>query len=225
MNLISIANESFFIAALVVWANNELQYFAGQLKKHYLTKGSNLETIANCTERVRKPCAKLTEIGLDLSYHLEGLLRLHLEDLIKDSRDRLLETMGRTEDPWQPYNLQSKINLKRMLLDLDRLGIDMKAHAIGDTWINLTQSTVNFTKHFLQINNHCAHLAKGESLVACCQLLLRDLWQAQYTMKPSLGLSVDVSSNCFSSIHFFDFKINIQAKFFIVILAKFCIQK
>uniref|UniRef100_A0A1A9WLN5 Exocyst complex component 8 n=1 Tax=Glossina brevipalpis TaxID=37001 RepID=A0A1A9WLN5_9MUSC len=177
--------------ALVVWCNAELQYFANQLKKHYLTKGSHLEAIAKCVEGVRKPCAKLTEIGLDLSYHLEGLLRADLDELIKKSRARLLETIGRTEDIWQPYNLQTKTNLRRLLLEFDNLGVDMRVHATGDTWINLTQSTVNFTKHFLQVVNHCAHLAKSEALSPSCQILLSDLIQAQHAIKPTTGLSVD----------------------------------
>ncbi|KAL9888253.1 exocyst complex component Exo84 [Glossina fuscipes fuscipes] len=184
-------NQPACVSALVVWCNAELQYFANQLKKHYLTKGSHLEAIAKCVEGVRNPCAKLTEIGLDLSYHLEGLLRADLDELIRESRTRLLETIGRTEDVWQPYNLHTKTNLKRLLMEFDNLGMDMRAHATGDTWINLTQSTVNFTRHFLQVVNHCAYLSKSEALSPSCQILLSDLLQAQLAVKPTTGLSVD----------------------------------
>lgn len=183
----------YVTTALVVWCNAELQYFASQLKKHYLTKGSHLEAIAKCVEGVRKPCAKLTDIGLDLSYHLEGLLRSDLVSLINESRIRLLETIGRTEDVWQPCNLQTKSNLKRLLLELDTLGINLRPHTTGDTWINLTQSSVNFTRHFLQLTQYSGYLAKSEALSQCCQVLLRDLLQAQQAIKPPTGLSVDVS--------------------------------
>lgn len=185
------------IPALVVWCNAELQYFASQLKKHYLTKGSHLEAIAQCIEGVRKPCAKLTEIGLDLSYHLEGLLRADLDELINESRLRLLETIGRTDDAWQPFNLQTKSNLKRLLVELDSLGIDMRPHTTGDTWVNLTQSTLNFTRHYLQLTNHCGYLAKSEALSKSCQNLLKDLIIAQHSIKPDPNLSVDVSSLTF----------------------------
>ncbi|XP_013115861.2 exocyst complex component 8 [Stomoxys calcitrans] len=185
------ARQPACVSALVVWCNAELQYFAGQLKKHYLTKGSHLEAIAKCMEGVRKPCAKLTEIGLDLQYHLEGLLRADLEELINESRIRLLETIGRTEDPWQPFNLQTKSNLKRLLMELDNLGIDMRPHTTGDTWVNLTQSTLNFTRHYLQLTNHCAYLSKSEALSKSCQCLLKDLITAQYSVKPDPNLSVD----------------------------------
>lgn len=198
----------------MVWCNAELQYFASQLIKHYLTKGTHLDAVAKCIEGIREPCAKvcaaaffylksvfpyfllqLTEIGLDLSYHLEGLLRSTLESLIEESRTRLLETVGRSEDTWQPYNLQTKSNLKRLLLELDALGIDMRTHTTGDTWINLTQSTVLFTRHYLQLTTQCAHLAKIEVLWPSLEVLLRDLMMAQQAVKPVTGLSVDVSTS------------------------------
>ena len=46
--------------ALVVWCNAELQYFASQLIKHYLTKGTQLETVAKIVEGIRRPCAKVS---------------------------------------------------------------------------------------------------------------------------------------------------------------------
>ncbi|XP_067634825.1 exocyst complex component 8 isoform X2 [Eurosta solidaginis] len=189
--LIAFETQPACVSALVVWCNAELQYFASQLIKHYLTKGTHLDAVAKCIEGIRKPCAKLTEIGLDLSYHLEGLLRSTLESLIEESRVRLLETVGRSEDGWQPYNLQTKSNLKRLLLELDTLGIDMRAHTTGDTWINLTQSTVMFTRHYLQLTSQCAYLAKSEVLWPSLEMILRDLMVAQQTVKPVAGLSVD----------------------------------
>lgn len=178
---------------MVVWCNYELQYFASQLIKHYLTKGSQLEAVANCVEGVREPCAKLSEIGLDLLYHMEGLLRPTLEQIIEESRFRLIETFGRTEKVWQPYNLQTKTNLKSVLRELDSLGIDMKSQVTGDTWINLTQSTVSFCRHYLSVCDSCALLAKIEALRPHVEVLLRDLFLAQFNIKPSPTMTVDVS--------------------------------
>uniref|UniRef100_A0A0K8TTL2 Exocyst complex component 8 n=1 Tax=Tabanus bromius TaxID=304241 RepID=A0A0K8TTL2_TABBR len=181
------------VSALVVWCNTELQYFASQLIKHYLTKGTHLEVVAKYVEGVRKPCAKLTDIGLDLSYHLEGLLRNTLEQIIEDSRYRLLETIGRTEDAWQPYNLQTKSNLRILLRDLKNVGIDMTDQVTGDTWINLTQSTVNFCRHFLSVTESCAYLAKNETLKMSVEVLLKDLFLAQHAVSPNPDMSVDLN--------------------------------
>lgn len=83
-----------------------------------------MEAVAKCVEGVRKPCAKLTEIGLNLLYHMEGLLRTTLEQIVKDSRERLIETISRTEKVWQPYNLQSKSNLRSVLREFENHGIE-----------------------------------------------------------------------------------------------------
>lgn len=178
---------------MVVWANFELQYFASQLIKHYLTKGSSLEVVAKCVEGVRKPCAKLTDIGLNLLYHMEGLLRTTLEQIIEESRIRLIETISRTEKVWQPYNLQTKSNLRSILREFESHGIDMKSQVTGDTWINLTQSTVNFCRHYMTICESCAILAKIEALRPNVEQLLNDMFVAQHSIKPSPHVTVDVS--------------------------------
>lgn len=180
------------ISALVVWCNCELQYFASQLIKHYLAKGSQLETVAKCVDGVREPCAKLSEIGLDLLYHMEGLLRPALEQILEESRNRLIESISRTEKIWQPYNLKTKSNLRSILRDLDAMGVDMKSQVTGDTWINLTQSTVNFCRHFLSVCESCATLAKVEALRLHAEKLLRELFLTQYNSKPSSNVTVDV---------------------------------
>lgn len=203
--------QNFIISALVVWCNTELQYFASQLIKHYLTKGTPLESVAKTVQNVREPCAKLTEIGLDLSYYMEGLIRGPLEQLIEESRFRLIETIGRTEESWVPYNLQTKSNLRQLLKEINVLGIDMNSFVTGDTFINLTQSTVNFCRHFLSVTESCASLGKNEILKPECENLLKDLFLAQHKVKPSGSMSVDVSlkiSGGFSNFNkknFFDF--------------------
>lgn len=190
-------------AALTVWCNEELQYFAQQLIKHYLTKGTNLETVAKVVESVREPCVELRKIGLDLTSHMEGLWRLTLEQLIDESRRRLIENIGRTEEIWQPYNLVSKSNLKVLLKELNSLGIDMSEQVTGDTFINLTQSTVNFCRHFISVTESCAIIGRNSILKPPCEQLLRDLFVTQHNIKPSsTQQNIDVS---FFSIYYFIF--------------------
>lgn len=136
---------------------------------------------------------QLTDIGLDLSYHMEGLLRNALEQIIEESRLRLVETIGRTEETWQPYNLQTKSNLKATLRELESAGIDMKPQVTGDTWINLTQSTVSFCRHFLIVTESCGYLAKNDVLKTKVEVVLKELFLAQHSIKPSSTVTVDVS--------------------------------
>lgn len=149
--------------------------------------------VYNEMSKLQTPKLQLNEIGLDLSYHMEGLLRGTLEQIIEESRVRMLETVGRTEDAWQPYNLQTKSNLKSLLRDMEILGLDMSSQVTGDTWINLTQSTVNFCRHFLSVTESCAYLAKIETLKLNSEILLKDIFLAQHTIKPNPGITVDVS--------------------------------
>lgn len=124
---------------------------------------------------------------------MEGLLRHTLEQIIEESRLRLIETISRTEKVWQPYNLQTKSNLRTLLREMEAMEIDMKPQVTGDTWINLTQSTVNFCRHYLSICESCAILAKIEALRSHTQTLLQDLFLAQYNSKPNPNVTVDVS--------------------------------
>ncbi|XP_050068994.1 exocyst complex component 8 [Anopheles maculipalpis] len=180
-------------SALIVWCNMELQYFASQLIKHYLTKDTQLEMVAKVVEGVREPCLKLREIGLDLSYHMEGLLRSTLGQLLDEARYRLVDSIGRTEDPWQPYNLQTKTGLRSLLKEFDVLGIDFRAYVTGDTWINLTQATVNFCRHLLQTTESCAYLAKYDSLQRDAEILIRELFLSQHSNKPPNSLNADMN--------------------------------
>uniref|UniRef100_A0A182Y5G6 Exocyst component Exo84 C-terminal domain-containing protein n=1 Tax=Anopheles stephensi TaxID=30069 RepID=A0A182Y5G6_ANOST len=180
-------------SALIVWCNMELQYFASQLIKHYLTKDTQLETVAKVVEGVREPCLKLREIGLDLSYHMEGLLRSTLGQLLDEARYRLVDSIGRTEDPWQPYNLQTKTGLRTLLKEFDVLGIDFRAYVTGDTWINLTQATVSFCRHLLQTTESCAYLAKYDSLQREAEMLIRELFLSQHSNKPPNSLNADLN--------------------------------
>lgn len=122
-------------------------------------------------------------------------MRNSLEQIIEESRTRLVETIGRTEEIWQPYNLQTTSKLRETLVDMDGMGIDMKSQVTGDTWINLTPSTVNFCRHFLSVTESCGYLAKNETLKTNVEVLLKDLFLAQHSIKPSPTITVDVRAS------------------------------
>lgn len=180
-------------SALVVWCNLELQYFASQIIKHYLSKGTELDVAAKVVEGVRVPCAKLNRIGLDLVYYIEGLLRNSLETIIEEARTRLVIGIGRQEDIWQPFNVHSKSKIRSLLRELNALGLDLQPFVTGDTWINLSHSTIQFCKQFMDVTKSCATLARNESLRIDVESLLKDMFLAQLAVKPNPNVTVDVS--------------------------------
>lgn len=181
-------------SALIVWSNDELNYFTQQLIKHFLTKGTNMEVIANIVQSVRGPCSRLTEIGLDLSYYMEGLLRNPLEILMEESKQRLIETVNRTEDNWQPYNLVSRNSIKILLKEFQTLGIKLDDYVTGEIYLTLSQSTVSFSRLFLKVTESYAIVARNAVLKPTCERILRDLFLAHYNLKPlSTQQNVDVS--------------------------------
>ncbi|GAB0097961.1 Exocyst complex component 8 [Sergentomyia squamirostris] len=180
-------------ASLVVWCHQELQYFASQLIKHYLGKGTDLDAVANCVELVRVPCSRLTEIGLDVGYHMEGLLRPTLEGLLSESKDRLIGATQRIEDNWQPYNLRTKQALRTILKEFEAFGINLKPLVTGDTFITLTQSTVNFCRQFFLTTASCATLAKYETLKHDGEMLVRELFLTQFHLKVDPTAAIDLN--------------------------------
>lgn len=95
--------------------------------------------MAKVVESVREPCTKLTKLGLDLTHHMEGLLRNTIIQLLEVSTYRLLEAIGRTEDVWQPYNLQSKTNIHNMVKEYSLIGIDLRPLVTGNFCLPLVQ--------------------------------------------------------------------------------------
>uniref|UniRef100_A0A6B2EBB1 Putative exocyst complex subunit n=1 Tax=Phlebotomus kandelakii TaxID=1109342 RepID=A0A6B2EBB1_9DIPT len=180
-------------ASLVVWCHQELQYFASQLIKHYLGKGTDLDAVANCVELVRVPCGRLTEIGLDVGYHMEALLRPTLEALLAESKERLISATQRIDDNWQPFNLRSKQALRSTMKDLEVLGINIKPLVTGDTFVNLTQSTVNFCRQFLITTVSCATLAKYETLKFDAEVLVKELFVAQFNLRADPQAAIDLN--------------------------------
>ncbi|XP_063704483.1 exocyst complex component 8 isoform X2 [Culicoides brevitarsis] len=186
-------NNMACTSALVVWCNSELKYFVSQLVKHYLTKGTPLENIAIIVESIRVPCYKLTELGINLTYHMEGLLRSTLHYLLEECKRRIIETIERSEDICQPCNLHSKSNLQDTIKEFALLGIDIQMLVTGETWINLSQTTLNFCRNFINITDSCALLAKNESIKFESENLLKEIFIAQFQSKPNMDKTVDLN--------------------------------
>lgn len=149
-----------------------------------------MEVVAKIVENVRKPCARLTEIGLDLSYYMEGLLRAPLEILMEESKQRLIETINRTEDSWQPYKVD---NMRNLLKEFHALSINLEEFVAGEIYLTLSQSTVQFSRLFLKITESYSIIAKNSDYTRIDKIL-RDIFLTHYKLKPlPTQQNIDVS--------------------------------
>ena len=68
---------------------------------------------------------QLCELGVDLRYQLDGLLRTPLTRALHDAREKLIDAvkLRAAEDKWHPMNLQSKAGLTKFLQEMSDIGI------------------------------------------------------------------------------------------------------
>ncbi|KAJ8870871.1 hypothetical protein PR048_027172 [Dryococelus australis] len=112
-------------SAFVVWTGAELTLLASHLIKQVFVPQVSITTLAECVTSVRNQCDQLCELGLDLRYQLDGLLRTALARALRDSREKLVDAvkLRAAEDKWRPLNLQSKVGLARFLQEMSDIGI------------------------------------------------------------------------------------------------------
>lgn len=69
--------------------------------------------------------SQLCELGVDLRYQLDGLLRTPLTRALRDAREKLIDAvkLRAAEDKWHPMNLQSKAGLTKFLQEMSDIGI------------------------------------------------------------------------------------------------------
>ncbi|KAH8041954.1 hypothetical protein HPB51_019695 [Rhipicephalus microplus] len=98
-------------SSFVVWAKDQLQNFVKLFSNHVFTTQVSLSVATECILAVRTHCERLWEIGLDLSFFLEKLLKNDVERIITDSRDKALEAikLRAAEDRWRPQNLYNNV--------------------------------------------------------------------------------------------------------------------
>nr|CAD7201473.1 unnamed protein product [Timema douglasi] len=187
-------------SVFVVWSGAELNHFTSHLIKQVFMPQVSISTLAECVTCVRSQCDQLCELGLDLRYQLDGLLRTPLTRALRDSREKLVDAvkLRAAEDKWHPLNLQNKAGLGKFLQEMSDIGIaSIHTHVTGHysarrlslnfpvvvlfisaCWVGLTGNTVAFSKLYLSLLEDCVRLATPE-LVYTIDEVLGDVFHAQ----------------------------------------------
>ncbi|KAJ8975831.1 hypothetical protein NQ317_001228 [Molorchus minor] len=152
-------------SAYVVWASSELSQFTTHFAKQVFMPQTSLSTVTECVVMVRTQCERvIVYLRRDLYYQLDGALRSPLTKALRDTRDKLIDSikLRALEDKWIPINLHSRSGLARCLQEHANMGLKLDSYVTGDIWLQLTASTLAFTKVFLTLLDDCLRLRTTE---------------------------------------------------------------
>lgn len=153
-------NSHSCASAFVIWARCELLRFVQIFSRHVFTMQVALSTVAECVSMVRVRCQQLCEIGLDLVFVLDGVVRTDVENMVIESKNKLVEAvkLRAADDKWLPQNLQNKAGISRFLEDMMDIGISGIVSFIYDEcYVSLSLNTTTFCKAYM---NYCEDLMK-----------------------------------------------------------------
>ncbi|XP_022904628.1 exocyst complex component 8 [Onthophagus taurus] len=174
------STSSSCISAYVVWASNEIALFTSHFIKQAFVPQTSLTTLADCIILVRSQCDRLCKYGIDLCYQIDGSLRDHLNQALKDTRNKLIDLIKVrcSEDKWTPMNLKSRNHLSRYLQEFKDVGLEVNNYVTGDYWLQLTANTMSFTKVFLTLVEDCMRL-QAPDLLYRIESTLYSVFEAQ----------------------------------------------
>ncbi|KAJ8958912.1 hypothetical protein NQ318_019681 [Aromia moschata] len=167
-------------SAYVVWASGELSLFTTHFAKQVFMPQTSLSTIAECVVMVRTQCERLCTYGVDLCYQLDGTLRSPLTKVLRDTRDKLIDSikLRALDEKWRPINLHTRSSLARCLQEHVVMGLKLDSYVTGDTWLQLTTSVLAFAKVFLTFLDDCMKL-KTTELMFTINETLYSVFEAQ----------------------------------------------
>ncbi|KAG5870032.1 hypothetical protein JTB14_026613 [Gonioctena quinquepunctata] len=167
-------------SAYVVWASGELSLFTTHFAKQVFMPQTSLSTVTECVVLIRTQCERLYSYGVDLCYQLDGALRSHLIKALREAKDKSIDSvkLRANDDKWIPMNLQTKSALSRFLQEYAQMGVQLESYVTGVTWLQLTASTLAFTKMFLTLLKDCLKLRTAE-LIFTIDETLYSVFEAQ----------------------------------------------
>jgi len=169
-------------SVFVVWSRNEVAKFSNNFKKHVFTPQSTLSTVADCVSMLRSRCEQLVDIGLDLTFFLEGEIRMPVERCLADAREKLMESVKvrALEDKWRPISFANKSGLRRFAdVNMGEIGItSIDAWVYDERWLSLTNNTINFSKAFITFLDDALKLPTADSKTFVDDIL-HDIFFAQ----------------------------------------------
>ncbi|XP_072035094.1 LOW QUALITY PROTEIN: exocyst complex component 8-like [Amphiura filiformis] len=153
-------NQGCF-SAFVVWSKGELNGFILNFSRQALAKKTTLSTVAECVGIARSYCERLSTIGLDLLFAMNGLLLKGIRESIQFNKDQLIEASRHrnAEERWYPLNQKNPHAANNLTQEMRNLGFENFHTLVYDTcFISIAGTTVAFTKVLLSFLNDSLRL-------------------------------------------------------------------
>ena len=80
-------------SALLMWAEEEVEWFAERLDKQVFNSQSAVAVVAACVAFLRKQAERLVAQGLDLLFMLDARLQASVEKVVMEARDKAVEAI------------------------------------------------------------------------------------------------------------------------------------
>jgi len=175
-------------SALLMWTEEEIEWFADRLDKQVFNSQSPITTVSSCVSFLRKQSERLVNSGMDVIFMLDNRLQASIEKVIMEARDKAVEAVKLrwAEENWQPHNCGSRAGLEKAVADMNSVGVANISSYLGEnSHILLTTNTVSFSQAYLQLTDQLLllftpgtrHLV-NESLVSVLHAHLRHMEQA-----------------------------------------------
>lgn len=141
------------ISAFIVWASLQLRILMSQIIKQVFTPQCALDSVQDCVESLREQCTLFCQFGLDLRFQLNSCLRTPIIKALREYKEKTVDSMKNkiTEDKWTPVNMHTKAGVNKFLKQMETLGLILAKYVINETWVDLSSSTIWFTKSIVTI--------------------------------------------------------------------------
>ena len=178
-------------SSLLVWTEEEVDWFAERLNKQVFNSQSGISLVSSCVSSLRKQAEHLVTSGTDVMFLIDVRLQPTCEKLIMEARDKAVEAVkmrwvdGDTQ--WQPHNAGSRQALEKTLTELTNVGVaSINSYIVPDSCsLQLTSNSISFTQAYLQLTDQLLQLLTpgtrhlvNESLVSVLHAHLRHMDQS-----------------------------------------------
>ena len=173
-------------SSLLMWTEEEIDWFVERLNKQVFNSQSGLSLVASCVASLRKQAEHLVTSGTDVMFLMDVRLQSTAEKLIMEARDKAVEAVKLrwAEDKWLGHEAGSRPALDKTLAELSAVGVaNIGSYVVPDTsCLQLTSNTLSFTAAYLQLADQLLQLLTpgtrhlvNESIVSVLHAHLRHM--------------------------------------------------